>query len=80
MLLWDFLLSEAVYDFIIYSDFVNVGTKLLNVETKGTNNGHAGDVVEHMGLFLPTQVTTHRPSSFVSDLSGINGHVDQYGM
>jgi len=51
--LWDFLPCKAVYDIIIYrhvNDFMNVDIKLLNTETKVTNNGHKRDLIEHSEL------------------------------
>jgi hypothetical protein len=51
--LWDFLPRMTT----LFTDtgmlqIVNGGIKLLNVETKGTNNEHTGDFVEHRGLFF----------------------------
>jgi hypothetical protein len=42
--------SICIYKYV--SDFVNVVIKLLNVETKETNNGHTGDFVERTGIFF----------------------------
>jgi hypothetical protein len=57
MFLWDFVPCKTVYDYIIcrykyVSDFVTVGVKLLNIETKETRNNHTRVVVEHGGHFF----------------------------
>jgi hypothetical protein len=53
----DFLPCKAAYYNIIYryenkTDFVNVGIKLLNIETKETDNEQAGDLPERTGLLF----------------------------
>jgi hypothetical protein len=54
VLLWELLPCKAVYGNTIYrykyvTDFVNVGTELLNKE--GTNNCHKGYPVEQKTFF-----------------------------
>jgi hypothetical protein len=43
---------NIIYIYKYATHFVNVDIKLLNIETKETNNGHFGDLVEHSGILF----------------------------
>jgi hypothetical protein len=66
-----------VYDNIIYrykyvTDSVEVSIKFLHTKTKESNNSHTENSGEHNRLSIrtvPTQVTTHFPSSFTRKLT-----------
>jgi len=49
-----------VYDRYKYlADIVNVGIKLLNVETKANNSGYMENFVEHTGFFFRKVIYSH---------------------